>query len=72
MYINVLAMYRKQRRCVTAKLICIFVFAYAKSRFSHDEAQIVSVLELFCMHIIEDTGWRICSIVFLLTPMNIS
>ena len=23
---------------VTAKLICIFVFAYAKSRFSHDEA----------------------------------
>ena len=26
---------------VTAKLICVFVFAYAKSRFSHDEAQIV-------------------------------
>ena len=25
---------------VTAKLICVFVFAYAKSRFSHDEAQI--------------------------------
>ena len=24
---------------VTAKLICVFVFAYAKSRFSHDEAQ---------------------------------
>ena len=23
---------------VTAKLICIFVFAYAKSRFSHDRA----------------------------------
>ena len=23
---------------VTAKLICIFVFAYAKSRFSHVEA----------------------------------
>ena len=22
------------------KLICVFVFAYAKSRFSHDEAQI--------------------------------
>ena len=22
----------------TAKLICVFVFAYAKSRFSHDEA----------------------------------
>ena len=23
---------------VTAKLICVFVFAYAKSLFSHDEA----------------------------------
>ena len=23
---------------VTAKLICVFVFAYAKSRFFHDEA----------------------------------
>ena len=26
---------------VTAKLICVFVFAYAKSRFSHNEAQIL-------------------------------
>ena len=26
---------------VTAKLICIFVFAYAKKRFSHDTAQII-------------------------------
>ena len=25
---------------VTAKLICVFVFAYAKIRFSHDEAHI--------------------------------
>ena len=25
---------------VTAKLICVFVFAYAKRRFSHDEAHI--------------------------------
>ena len=25
---------------VTAKLICAFVFAYAKSQFSHDAAQI--------------------------------
>ena len=24
---------------ITAKLICVFVFAYAKSRFSHDAAQ---------------------------------
>ena len=48
-------LYRKQRDCtirvaktktlisfaVTAKLICVFVFAYAKSRFSHNEAQII-------------------------------
>ena len=26
---------------VTAKLICVFVFAYAKSRFSHDAAHMV-------------------------------
>ena len=26
---------------VTAKLICVFVFAYAKSRFSHDGAQMM-------------------------------
>ena len=25
---------------VTVKLICVFVFAYAKSRFSHDEAHL--------------------------------
>ena len=24
---------------ITAQLICVFVFAYAKRRFSHDEAQ---------------------------------
>ena len=27
---------------VTAKLICVFVFAYAKSRFSHDAAYFIS------------------------------
>ena len=26
---------------VTAKLICVFVYAYTKTRFSHDEAQII-------------------------------
>ena len=29
---------------VTAKLICFFVFAYAKSRFSHDAAHLSSGL----------------------------
>ena len=29
---------------VTAKLICVFVFACAKSRFSHDAAHMYSVL----------------------------
>ena len=31
---------------VTAKLICVFVFAYAKTRFSHDAAHFVEVLNL--------------------------
>ena len=26
---------------VTAKLICVFVFAYSKSRFSHDAAHLI-------------------------------
>ena len=26
---------------VTAKLICVYVFAYAKMRFSHEEAQML-------------------------------
>ena len=39
---------------VTAKLICIFVFAYAKSRFSHNEA-----------HIIGDCTY--CSVIMVLT-----
>ena len=30
---------------VTAKLICVFVFAYAKCWFSHDAAQ------MFCLYI---------------------
>ena len=34
---------------VTAKLICVFVFAYAKSRFSHDEAQ-VFILQTKCQN----------------------
>ena len=58
--------YRKQRDCTicvaktkalisfaaTAKLICVFVFAYAKSRFSHNEAQILTPFfnfTLFCL-----------------------
>ena len=30
---------------VTAQLLCVFVFAYAKSRFSQNEAQIVSSID---------------------------
>ena len=32
---------------VTAKLICVFVFAYAKSRFSHDAAHSVMGFYIF-------------------------
>ena len=31
----------KTKAPVTAKLICVFVFAYAKSRLSHDQAHAV-------------------------------
>ena len=31
---------------VIAKLICVFVFAYAKSWFSHDEARKLSVVSI--------------------------
>ena len=43
---------------VTEKLICVFVFAYAKSRFSHDAAHTVK-LELkrtFGRHLLDLSG----------------
>ena len=56
--ISDLGRFRKKRDCtfrvaktkalisfaVTAKLICVFVFVYAKSWFSHDAAQIEALL----------------------------
>ena len=33
------------RFAVTAKLICVFVLAYAKSQFSHDAAQLQVLME---------------------------
>ena len=36
---------------VTAKLICVFVFAYAKIRFSHVAAPIVSISQCFGWHV---------------------
>ena len=36
---------------VTAKLICVFVFAYAKSRFSHNEAHIWYIIAA-CMSLL--------------------
>ena len=31
---------------VTVKLICVFVFAYAKSRFFHDEAHLFHIPDM--------------------------
>ena len=43
---------------VTAKLICVFVFAYAKSRFSHDAAQMVPEASLLgAQHYKASTGF---------------
>ena len=66
--------YRKSRYCticvaktkalisfvVTAKLICIFVFAYAKSRFSHDAAHIVQNLIRLSLLGKSDPGLLVC------------
>ena len=35
---------------VTVQLICAFVFAYAKSRFSHDAIHIVVSFQLLLVH----------------------
>ena len=40
---------------VTAKLICVFVFAYAKIRFSHVEAHFVYTTEQFYLNFREIT-----------------
>ena len=40
---------------VTTQLICAFVFAYAKSRFSHNAAHII-----FCCHIIAKPTVKLC------------
>ena len=45
---------------VTAKLICVFVFAYAKSRFSHDEAHFEEILVLVSLFV----AWQIAFLLF--------
>ena len=47
-YLNYVAKTKALIGCVvTAQLICVFVFAYAKSRFSHDEAHKVVKVTIF-------------------------
>ena len=43
---------------VTAKLICVFVFAYAKSQFSHDEAQIDNAICTIHAILTRQMVWR--------------
>ena len=51
---------------VTAKLICAFAFAYAKSRFSHDAAQIVfKLLFLFMEYCLLFILYRLPHFVFI-------
>ena len=45
---------------VTGKLICVFVFAYAKSRFSHDEAHLLG--NFVIPHVCEQQDlWQDCT-----------
>ena len=37
---------------VTAQLFCAFVFAYAKSRFSHDAAHMVAISKIVVIQVI--------------------
>ena len=41
---------------VTAKLICVFVFAYAKNLFSHDEAHMSRIMREPAFCICENKG----------------
>ena len=41
---------------VTAKLICVFVFAYAKCLFSHDANQIIFRYPYICMDFTRDNS----------------
>ena len=54
---------------VTAKLICVFVFAYAKSRFSHDAAHmiLISIKKIY-----EPRHEQICNSVYAKTKAQIS
>ena len=48
---------------VTAKLIRVFVSAYAKSRFSHDEAHIVKIGEIWvCIKMVKSDNFQDFSI----------
>ena len=43
---------------VTTKLICVFVFANAKSRFSHNEAQMIFTIKALNKEIAEFANTR--------------
>ena len=49
---------------VTMKLICVFVFAYAKSQISHDTAQIIILVPL-CK--IKEAVSKICLLIHVIT-----
>ena len=56
------------------KLICVFVFAYAKSRFSHDEAQLCFTDRLFRLKMFNDDqgSWMIMFLITLITVFIMS
>ena len=45
---------------VTAGLICVFVFIYAKSQFSHDSAHMIRLFEsgIRCLYIYLEVMWN--------------
>ena len=58
-------------KVVEGKLICVFVFAYAKSRFSHNEAQLLLLL-FFCIKVLIHLKppRRFCTLFFDVLPFT--
>ena len=66
---------------VTAKLICVFVFAYAKSRFSHDGVRIItdpqvhfhnncSVSDTYLKFSVRTWSWNCYDMTLTFTPLR--
>ena len=61
-----------QLRDFTTQLICVYVFANAKSRFSHDAARIKACMYI-CLLFIKGNAWydSLVDTMFMLVPFDV-